>query len=339
MIEWRFTPGDVARIRFAFSPLLEAVLSLIVLRAPARHSLHLPWIKSTLPHVRGLDLSELFALVPVEGIVADFLTPPPTSPLPELAAELELVRRTPPERLTGDLTDVPGMSQVIRKRICRDPRGAPERIAQTLQTYWDIALSEAWPSVQGLLEADVLWRSRRLAEGGAAALFADLHETVTWHDDRLRVEDPWEHVSALSGEGLLLVPSAMAWPVTRKMVAPYQPMIAYPARGIATLWASHDSTTPDALAALIGRTRARILTVLAEPRSTTALAHELTLTVGTVSQHLGILAANGLVCGARVGRSVLYRRTLRGEALALPERHSSSGPAPLPRRSSIDLEK
>jgi hypothetical protein len=38
MIEWSFTAADVARIRFAFSPLAELVRSLIVLRAPARVS-------------------------------------------------------------------------------------------------------------------------------------------------------------------------------------------------------------------------------------------------------------------------------------------------------------
>jgi len=45
MIEWRFTPSDVARIRFAFSPMWELHLSLIVLRAPARHALHLRWLR------------------------------------------------------------------------------------------------------------------------------------------------------------------------------------------------------------------------------------------------------------------------------------------------------
>src|SRR5215510_11963645 len=85
VIEWDFTAGDVARIRFAFSPLFELVMSLIVLRAPASHALHLPWVRATRPLAAGLDLSELFALVPVRGDTADFLAPPPASPLPDLA--------------------------------------------------------------------------------------------------------------------------------------------------------------------------------------------------------------------------------------------------------------
>src|SRR5262249_36823356 len=51
-------------------------MSLIVLRAPASHALHLPWVRATRPLAAGLDLSELFALVPVRGDTADFLAPP-----------------------------------------------------------------------------------------------------------------------------------------------------------------------------------------------------------------------------------------------------------------------
>jgi len=95
VIEWQLTPEDVARTRFAYSPLCELVLSLVVLRSPARHSLHLPWVRSVRPRLSDLDLTELFALTPVQGVVADFLSPPPTSPLPDFAAELDLVRTTP----------------------------------------------------------------------------------------------------------------------------------------------------------------------------------------------------------------------------------------------------
>lgn len=319
MIEWRFTPEDVARIRFAFSPLWELVLSLVVLRAPAQHSLHLPWVRSVRPRLTGLDLSELFALTPVRGIVADFLSPPPTSPLPDFAAELELIRDTPKKRILADITDVPGIPKTIAARIREDPRAAVNRVANSLQAYWDLALAEFWPRIQALLEADVMWRSRRLAIGGAHALFEDLHETVTWQGDRLSATDPWQYRGSLSGEGLLLVPSAMAWPSVRKMVEPYQPVIAYPVRGIATLWETGDPPSSEALRALLGRTRAQLLTALAEPSSTTVLAGRLAITPGAVSQHLSVLRASGLVSRTRVGGSVLYGRTTRGDTLVTPE--------------------
>src|SRR4051812_36708978 len=163
MIGWTFTPEDVARIRFAFSPLWEAVMSLIVLRAPEAHSLHVPWIRTVLPRVAELDLAELFALVPVRGPTADFLAPPPTSPLPEFGAELEAVRRTPPERVVAELEAVPALPRAVTRRIQEDPTTAIGRLADTLEAYWDLALAEDWPRIQTLLEGDVLLRSRSLA--------------------------------------------------------------------------------------------------------------------------------------------------------------------------------
>lgn len=315
MIEWRFTPDDVAAVRFAYSPLWELVLGLVVVRAPASHVLHLPWVRSVRPSLAKLDLAELFALVPVRGPTADFLTPPPDSPLPDFPGELERVRRTGPERVVEELDEVPGLPGPIARRIADDPAGAVRRIADTLQSCWDVMLAEHWPRIAALLEADVLWRARRLAEGGARALFEDLHETVTWHGDRLSAADRHDHSGSLSGEGLLLVPSAMTWPDVRKMIEPYQPTLTYPVRGIATLWETGPPPAADALAALIGRTRAVILASLAEPVSTTELARRLSITTGAVSQHLGVLFDCGLVTRSRVGRSVLYRRTRTGDRL------------------------
>ncbi len=320
MIEWRFTPDDVARIRFAFSPLFELVMSLIVLRAPASHSLHLPWVRATRPLVATLDLSELFALVPVRGPTADFLAPPPASPLPDFAEELQAVRATPPDRVAAELSEVPGLPEAAAERVRRDPEAAIGRLAGTLQAYWDIALAGHWLRIQALLEADVLWRSRRLAAGGAAALFEDLHATITWHGDRLTAADPWQYSGSLSGEGLLLVPAVMTWPGVRKMIEPYQPQLAYPARAIGTLWETGAPPAPHALAALIGQTRAAMLTALAEPCSTTALARRLQVTPGAASQHLSVLLDAGMVTRSRVGRLVLYRRTRTGDMLAAASR-------------------
>ncbi|HEV8567820.1 MAG TPA: helix-turn-helix domain-containing protein [Actinoplanes sp.] len=316
MIEWTFTPDDVARIRFAFSPLAELVRSLIVLRAPERHALHLPWVHAVRPRLTGLDLTELFALVPVHGDTADFLTSPPASALPDITAELQALRDTPAGRVVTDVAEIHGLPAPVMRRIRADPTGAAHRIADTLDAYWHLALAEHWPRIRALMEADVLWRARRLTLGGARALFDDLHETVTWHGDRLSVTDPHHYSGHLSGLGLLLAPSTMCWPAVRKMIEPYQPTITYPARGIATLWETAPPPAPDALAALIGRTRANLLAALTEPTSTTALARRLSITPGAVSQHLSILLNSGLVISTRVGRVVLYRRTRLSDALA-----------------------
>ncbi|WP_426506388.1 helix-turn-helix domain-containing protein [Dactylosporangium sp. McL0621] len=70
-----------------------------------------------------------------------------------------------------------------------------------------------------------------------------------------------------------------------------------------------------ALAALVGRARARLLAELAAPASTTDLARRTGLTPGGVSQHLAVLRASGLVSAHREGRAVINVRTGTAEVL------------------------
>ncbi|MEW9527827.1 DUF5937 family protein [Microbispora sp. NPDC049125] len=319
-VVWRFTPDDLARLRFAFSPLWELVTSLRVLRTPARHSLHLPWLRAVRPRLREVDLTELLALIPPDGYIPDFLTPPPDTPLPDFAAEIERVRLTDPRTAAEEAAWVPTTDSEAVARFREDPAKGVQRVADRLCDYWAVALEEFWPRIHGLLDADVMWRSRRLAAGGVRELFADLHPAVAWHGDRLVTTKrcpPYE--GAMAPEGLVLVPSAFGWPDVSVIWEPYQPMLSYPARGVGDLWSAGPPCTPDALAALLGRTRAHILTAVEEPRSTTALARRLGLTPGAVSQHLAVLAGGGLVAGRRLGRQVLYHRTSLGDALASGE--------------------
>ncbi|GAA3119091.1 ArsR/SmtB family transcription factor [Streptosporangium carneum] len=305
----------MARIRFAFSPIGELVASLRVLRDPARHSFHLPWLRAVRPRLGGIDLSELFALVPLHGYIVDFATPTPQTPMPDFATELERVRRTPPERAAREAARVVGSDPRAVERFVADPEAGVERFADTLERYWKAAFAEFWPRVYGLLEADVLRRSRRLAAGGARELFADLHQNVRWLGDRLVVARRWSHSAPLGGDGLVLVPTSFSWPDVTVMVAPYQPTLIYPVTGAGTLWTSGPPPAPGALAALIGRTRAQILIALADPATTSALARRLALTPGAVSQHLRVLADGGLVTRRRLGREVVYRRTPVGDSL------------------------
>ncbi|MEV0151493.1 MULTISPECIES: DUF5937 family protein [unclassified Nonomuraea] len=308
----------MARIRFAFSPLWELVASLRTLRDPARQSLHLPWIKCVRPRLAGLDMEELFALVPPDGYLVDFVTPPPDTPLPDLATELETVRRTPPERARAEAARLVGSDRAVIERFRADPAAGVTRVADALEAYWETCLAEFWPRVYALLERDVLRRSRLLATGGARELFAGLDPAVSWTGERLVVERSWtSSVSGLHGDGLLLVPSAFFWPATAVMSEPYQSMLVYPVSGVGTLWEQGPPPAPGALAALIGRSRARILLALAEPATTSALADRMGITRGAVSQHLGVLSDSGLAMGLRVGKEVVYRRTPTGDALAL----------------------
>src|SRR3954469_8947671 len=104
MIRYRFARDDLLRTRFAVSPLFEATASVAALRDPAAASLHLPWVRAARAALGDLDLSLLDALVGRPGgYTPDFISPPPESPLPDVAAEIERVARTPPAQVREEL--------------------------------------------------------------------------------------------------------------------------------------------------------------------------------------------------------------------------------------------
>ncbi|WP_431045441.1 ArsR family transcriptional regulator [Streptomyces sp. P1-3] len=314
--EFDFTSADLARLRFAFSPLSEAVASLRTLRDPGRHALHLPWIRAVRPRLACLDLRLLCALVPLGPYIADFLTPPPAGPLPDVTAELELVAAADPEEAAREAARVPGADAPPVREFLADPAAGVARAAAELRLYWDTALDPFWPQIRGLFESEVLRRARQLTRDGAGAMFNDLHPNITWNDGRLRVRTrAWRRSGPLDGDGMILVPSVFHWPDTTVMAEPYQPMLVYPAPGVATVWSHETVPTTDALNALIGRTRARILVALTEAATTSILARRLSMAPGAISQHLKVLHKSGLVIRNRSGREVFYERSPVGHSL------------------------
>lgn len=290
-----------------------------VLRDPSAGGLHLPWIESVRDRIAGLPLGPALALVAPRGYIPDFITPPPTSPVVEVADELARLRRTPPEQVR---IEVERFLRVQRRRsagvlagFLEQPRRAVHELADAYQAYWDVALAEHWPRIRAMLQGDVAYRGARLAEGGLERLFGDVHPTVSFGAGALSIEMPWEQEVALGGRGLLLVASAFAWSHPAVMIErPWQPTMTYPARGIATIW-DPGASAPDGLERLVGPTRAGMLSVLDHPRSTTDLARILEVTPGAVSQHLGVLRSAGLVTARREGRAVLSVRTPAADQL------------------------
>jgi DNA-binding transcriptional ArsR family regulator len=199
-----------------------------------------------------------------------------------------------------------------------DPDQGLARLADEIREYWDAALAPYWPRIGALLDADVLYRARLLAEGGVARVFGDLTARVSWAGDTLRIRHRWAAgTRPLRGRGLLLVPSAFAWPdVFSVSTPPWQPTLRYSPRGVGTLWERRaEPEPPQALAAVLGRTRARLLAALDQPVSTKELAGRAGLSEAGTNQHLTALRRAGLAATHRVGRRVLYARTAIGEAL------------------------
>ena len=135
-------------------------------------------------------------------------------------------------------------------------------------------------------------------------------------------EDGLDPQVTLGPDDLVLVPSAFIWPEwSVKKSTSTQTTLLYPARGVARVWddlGRRSSGRPGDLAAvesLLGAPRARLLSALRSPATTSALAGRFGVTPGAVSQHLAVLYRGGLVDRQRSGRIVLYQASELGLAL------------------------
>ncbi|MFI7217513.1 ArsR/SmtB family transcription factor [Micromonospora maritima] len=321
MVAIGLSAGAVARVRFALSGLWEVMAGVRVLRDPGRHAIHLPWAARVRPRLADAGLLDpdtglLWRLVPpAPGYLPDFLTPPPAGLDPDLAGELATLRATRPEVVRAQLDLLPGPRPAAVTALYADPVTGLTRLAAEIDAYWRLAVADDWPRIRAVLDAEVFHRARRMAEDGTAGLLNDLHELVRWEGDALLVSQ--RHCPAPDvpeGGGLVLVPSVFVWPSVLSIAAGDVSQLAYPARGVGTLWET-PVRAPDALGAVLGRGRARLLAALDAPRSTTELARRTGLSPAGVSQHLTSLRAAGLVVTHRQGRSLLSSRTAVAEAL------------------------
>jgi DNA-binding transcriptional ArsR family regulator len=318
MITLRFGTDALAHLRFAVSPLLETIESVRVLDDPAAHALHEPWVANARRLAGALDLDVLRALQLTDAYSPDFLHPPPLSPLVDFEDELERMAATPPEQVRYEIDrSYAGRPLPVALEPFLDrPDAAIRELATLLRDYWQLTLAPHWPRIRMLLQGDVVYRSRQIADGGAERLFGDLHPSVSWDDDVLRIDKPAEGSLELDRRGLLLMPSVFLWPTVSAVMDPaWQPALVYPARGVGMLWEPSDAAAPEALAALLGGRRAAILLALDQPRSTAELARLLHVPDSSVSQHLAVLREASLLTGHRVGRVVLYMRSAAGEGL------------------------
>ncbi|MFD4629355.1 DUF5937 family protein [Streptomyces sp. NPDC058284] len=316
-----FGRDDLLRCRFAVSPLWETQEAVRTLKRPDRQTYHPRWLRRIRAAGRGLDLSALWLLMPQRGHFPDFLGPPPIGPAARFEEEIAGVRAADPVAAADDLARAlactPGAAETPKGRaLLADPVGAVRELADAMEAAWHTLVEPEWPRLRTLLEADVAYHSRRLAEVGLGGLLPELDRRLSWDEGTLTVEWRGEHARALSGQGLVLIPSVFSWPdVVSGFEPPWQPALAYPVRGIAALWAEPDDRTPEPLVRLLGRGRAAVLAALVTPDTTSGLAHRLGLAPSSVSAHLSALRGAGLLVSRRYGHRVFYECTPLGIAL------------------------
>ncbi|MGI5473235.1 DUF5937 family protein [Streptomyces sp. CA-132043] len=317
----QFGRDDLLKCRFAISPLWETHEAVLTLQRAERQNYHRHWLHRIRGRSAELDLAPLWLLKPRRGLHPDWLCPPPLGPEVAFAEEIAAVRATDPETAreetsrslaatSGALTSPQGRAWL------RNPARMIEDLADLLEKTWEHLLAPEWPRLRAVLDADLSHHSRRLAEVGLGELLPEISPRCAWSAGTLTVECRAEHARHLNGQGLVLLPSVFVWPeVISTFEGPWQPTLAYPARGIAGLWTPPTACPDTALIRLLGHRRARILTALDAPVTTTFLAHQLHLTPSSVSTHLSVLRDAGLATSHRHGRQVLYERTSLGDTL------------------------
>ncbi|MFI9602797.1 winged helix-turn-helix domain-containing protein [Streptomyces sp. NPDC052043] len=324
---WQVNADTLAGSRFLLSPLAETFASLKLLHAGAGgHPGEQAWLRAHLPAYRRLLADDpVTALLVRAGLgrdwIADFLTPTPHDE-ESFEEGVERVRAAGPAEARAHLrTSLAGPLPAVLERD-----DLPERAARLLEWVWADAVRPTWDRRRRVLEADVGVRTAQVSRGGWAAVLDTLRPGTRWlGENRFQVNLHEYPPREISGAQLVFVPVTptagwVAWDEARRRYA-----VVYPCAGALADTDARRVSVPTGLGALLGRTRARVLILLASPLSTTQLTALTGQTLGSVGRHLRVLLDAGLVERRRAGRSVLYSRTGAGQILVAAASRIGSG--------------
>jgi DNA-binding transcriptional ArsR family regulator len=312
---WQISADTLAASRFVISPLAETTASLLTLeRGVAGHPGDRAWLDAHQAAYRerlAADPVTALALRAAVGRrwIADVLAPAPLGEGEPFAEELARIRATAPEDVYADLEVSLGgpLPDQLRRPDLAD------RLAGLLEWVWAGCVRPYWPRRRRIIEADILARSARLGQGGWVAALDGLGPGIRWlGHGRLQINAHNYPPRDISGAQLLFVPvtSGRGWVSWDEL---HRYALTYPCAGV--LAEAGQPPVPAPLAALVGPGRARVLTLLDTPKSTTQLVALTGLGLGSVGGHLKVLLDARLVQRRRAGRSVLYSRTEPGDVL------------------------
>jgi DNA-binding transcriptional ArsR family regulator len=319
---WLVSADALAASRFVTSPLIETVNALGVLAARNPQPWERDWLarhsQAFLDKITTDPFSAALARVMASGrwLPVDLSVPPGPGDV-TFEQELARVRAVPPRVARFDLTQgaKSGLARGARARLpaaldVTDPAGA---FADLLQWAWEQTVRADWPRRKRKYEADIISRTTILSQRGWAAAIGGIAHDVRWlGNGQLQITIQDHPPLDLGHAELLFIPSSLrdgrvAWqyPARFAVIYPAAGMLASPAAPAA----------PEPLRRLLGPTRAEILLLIGQPITTTQLAAVTGLAIGTIGDHLRILADAGLAERHRSGAHVLYNRTPTGQQL------------------------
>ena len=192
---------------------------------------------------------------------------------------------------------------------------------RALRAFHAACLAPQWASVTARFHRDVAERTALMRRHGVIAMLNTLSPDLRLRDLTLEGRYPWERRVRLTGQGLVLMPSAfwtghplITWDPQDKS----QYVLIYPARlapGHAFEPGANHPQAEDPLAMLLGPTRAVALRALRQPHTTTTLARHVGISPSSASVHAATLRAAGLITSERHGPAVVHQISELGSAL------------------------
>lgn len=327
MVRVNFTPGDVARTRFAVTPapMPETIVALVEMRRAAASGWRgrgraAPWLREARQAfpATARPLLDLFGPQAPWPDIFDRFTP-------DLLEGLEELRAASRIRLRADLAacaEHAGRPPLWVRNLADGDRELLELVIRAFRDLHDAVVAPRWDTATAASRADLARRIPVLIAGGQEALLGTLHPRLRWRDEGLeRAGIDCER--NLDGRGLLLWPSAF-W--TGEPIFSFDeegrhpPVLMYAAqpngRPASGNGSASDLDARDSLAALLGPTRAAVLRALREPRSTAELAAAVQISPASASEHAKILRDASLIETRREGRGVRHSLTALGTAMA-----------------------
>jgi DNA-binding transcriptional ArsR family regulator len=226
----------------------------------------------------------------------------------------------------------------IQPGLAEGRPAAMNAVSESLRHFHRAAIVPYWDQLSRMAAACASEWINTLSTRGVAALFNELHPTVSWHEPILSIGDPGtrfcdpscfhhkldpvEERVPVSCRGLTIMPTVFR--DTCETRADFDPVrgwaMYYLAVPVPATWQWFEirapSDTSDALGDLLGLTRSWVLQACLDASPTTSqLAQAVGISVSSASEHAAVLRAAGLLRSERRANRVVHQATPIGALL------------------------
>jgi AraC-like DNA-binding protein len=193
-------PDGLARTRFALTQL--NVGATLLYHLGRRPDTVAPYWRARAAEALGSGRLDLLAAITMQANTAaapDFIAPNPFVYEAGLDAELHDVATTPTVRVAYEMSQLLGgcclyaagrplpPPSLVLDALERGEHEFAETVAGQLHHLWATIFAQDWPRIRAGLEADIAYRSTRIARDGYGEMINTIDPGLTWRDGALNV--------------------------------------------------------------------------------------------------------------------------------------------------------